>query len=170
MLSGPHGAESGTIAVAAWGADHCKVTITLGPPVLRRSYTAVMNGKRAVVTAPADMAATAPLPVSPQLGCALLPAAIALDKLAGASASLSLDAGGRPLALNWTARGQPVSLSYSNYQSSGGQPQAGTVIETVGGKVRLQVQFTSVAPQTFTDGDFVLPPQPSLSSRPGGGL
>ncbi|MGH9481156.1 MAG: hypothetical protein ACRD1L_03605 [Terriglobales bacterium] len=162
-LVGPRGNESGTITVSAWGEDHCKVTIALGPPILRRSYTAVMNGNRVVITAPAGMAAAAPLPVGPRMGCALLTQGLAYDKLAAGesgAASLSLDAAGRPGSLSWTDRGRPASLGYAQYQVTSGLLLPASVTETVAGRQSLRVQFDSIAASNFTDADFPLPPAP----------
>jgi hypothetical protein len=50
VLHGPRGDELGAISIEAADAAHCRVTITLGPEVLHREYTAVLNGKRAQVS------------------------------------------------------------------------------------------------------------------------
>lgn len=171
-LAGPNGAESGTITVAAWGEDRCKITIELGPAILHREYTAVVNGKRASITAPAGMLASAPLPIGPGIGCALLPEGLAYDRIAGRGASLALDPSSRmPSSLQWTEDdGRPAGLAYSGYQP-GAAPLAASVTETVGGSVCLRIQFRSIADHSFTDADFALPPPPQLAkpARPAGG-
>ncbi len=140
-LAGPHGPESGVITVTAWGASYCKVTIRLGPPLSRREYTAVLNGNRSAVSGPASLFVSAPLPVSPRLGCALLPA------------SFATGLGGAPQALSWGFRGQRAALAYGG----------ATVTETVGGKPVLEIQFTAIAPATFTAADFPVPPLPGAA-------
>jgi len=172
-LAGPHGAESGTITVAAWGEDRCKITIALGPAILHREYTAVVYGERASITGPTGMLASAPLPIGPGIGCALLPEGLAYDRIArGGAATLSLSPSGHmPASLAWTDdEGRAASLSYAGYRP-GAEPLAAEVAETVGGSVRLRVQFTSIALQSFTDADFALPPPPKSAklARPAGG-
>ncbi|HEV2447074.1 MAG TPA: hypothetical protein VGS58_14180 [Candidatus Sulfopaludibacter sp.] len=156
-LAGPRGAESGTITVAAWGADHCKVTITLGPEVLRRQYTAVVNGQQASITAPADLLALVALPLGPRLGCALLPQGLAYGKLA--AGGLTADpATARPVSLAWIWRGRPAALSYGDYQAAG---YAATVTASVGGTERLQIHFDALEPASLAESDFALPPPPA---------
>lgn len=172
-LVGPHGAESGTITVAAWGEDRCKITIELGPAILHREYTAVVNGNHANITAPAGLAASVPLPIGPILGCALLPSGLAWDRIAaGNGVALSLDpATQTPTALRWTDdEGRAASLADAAYQS-GATPLAASVTETVGGSERLRIQFNSIANQSFTDSDFALPPPAKFTkaARPAGG-
>jgi hypothetical protein len=155
-LAGPHGAEPGVITVAAWGAGYCKVTIRLGPALSRREYTAVLNsGGRSAITGPASLFATAPLPVSPRLGCALLPA------------SFAAGAGGAPRVVSWTFRGQSAALAYGSDQPSGAQPAAAAVTETIAGKTVLQIRFTSVGPAAFTAADFPVPRLPAGAAKGG---
>lgn len=169
-LAGPRGSESGTITISAWGADHCKIEIQLGPPILRRTYTAVMNGKRVVASGPVGLIKAVPLPLAPAIGCALLPEGLALAKVAGGSVALTTDqATGLPATLSWTERGQARALAYSGYQTQAGLPLAGTVTESVDGSPRLSVRLTSIAAQAFSEGDFVVPPPKRAAARKAGG-
>ncbi len=124
------------------------------------------------------MAAAAPLPLGPPLGCALLPQGLPYDKLAaGGAASLTADpATGRPLALVWTALapggGEAATLAYGNYQVSGGLSYPATVTESVAGQTRLAIRFTSIETHSFAESDFALPPPPKgfPTRTTGGGL
>lgn len=161
-LSGPHGDEAGTITVSASGEQYCKITITLGPQVLRRAYSAVLNGKTSVTTGPADLVAAVPLPATGSIGCGLVPEGLAYERLTGGSrAALALDANGNPVSLGWTVRGQAATVTYSGYGAVSGPVLAAKVTESVGGVLRLRIQFTAAANQAFSASDFALPPRPS---------
>ncbi|MGH9393217.1 MAG: hypothetical protein ACRD1E_03540 [Terriglobales bacterium] len=167
-IAGPRGLESGTVTVAAWGPDHCRVAITLGSPLLRRSYTAVMSGKSAVISAPAGILRSVPLPVGPGLGCALLPSAVAAPS-GTHGATLTSDASGRPASLRWSAHGRATELSYSDYAASNGVQYAATLVETVQGKAALTVHIETVSLATLSDADFLLPPpQKKIAQHAGG--
>lgn len=155
------------ITVAAWGETHCKLTITLGPPILGRVYTAVMNGNRVSISGPEALAASAPLPVNPNLGCALLPEGLALSRLvAGGEATLTLDPVTRqPAGLSWQEDGHSVALTYSGNQVIAGLPLPMTVTEAVGGATKLTVRFASVTAQVFTESDFAVPPAPGQKPK-----
>jgi len=161
-VRGPHGDEQGAITLEVVDAAHCRVTITLGPLVLHRAYTAVLNGTRVEVSGEAGLVEAAPLPVSPGLGCALLPTAIAGTKLADAGASLHADATGAASGLSWTTRGHAAEVSFTDYAATGGVSYARTVTETLDGAPVLSIHLEGAAPKVFTGGDFALPPPPAL--------
>ncbi|HWG37567.1 MAG TPA: hypothetical protein VN690_07605 [Terriglobales bacterium] len=100
-----------------------------------------------------------PLPLGHGLGCALLPGSIAVASLAVRGATLTGNATGRPASLDWQARGHAAEVRYS----------ANTVTETVDGKPVLSASFASIAPATFADSEFTLPPLPARARRAGGG-
>jgi hypothetical protein len=156
------GDESGAISIEAADAAHCRVTITLGPAVLHRAYTAVLNGARVAMSGPAGVVVAAPLPVSPGLGCALLPAAIAGAKLADIGASLHNDAAGLATGLSWKPGGRAAEVAFRDYSATDGISYARTVTETVDGTPVLNVHLDAVAPKALTDSDFALPPPPPL--------
>jgi hypothetical protein len=162
VVHGPSGDEQGDIVIAAADAAHCRVTIKLGPAVLHRAYTAVLNGKRAEVSGPAWVAESAPLPVTPDLGCALLPAAIAGTKLADSGAALHADAQGMATGLSWKPRGRDAEVAFADYTAAAGAAYARTVTESLDGVTVLTVHLESAAPHAFTDDDFALPPPPRL--------
>jgi len=141
----------------------------LGAPGRPRRYSAVVNGGRASVTGPAGLVRTVRLPAGTGLGCALLPEGLAYGKLAGVGARLAADAAGRPLRLAWSVRGQAATLAWADYRSAAGLAYAATVTETVGGETRLAVHFDSVAPHSFNDSDFALPPPNPVPARAAGG-
>jgi len=146
---GPHGPESGTIEVAAWGADHCKITIVLGPAMLRRQITAVRNGRQANVNGPSELVAAIPLPLDPRIApgtaCALLPA--------GAG------------KVQWLEGEKPAELSAAGGALGG----ATSLTETVGGELRLEIHFTTSENHDFTAADFIPPPLPKPAAGKGGG-
>lgn len=123
----PRGLETGAIRVEAAGGV-CKVEIALDSPGRRRAYTLVMQGRKTVITAPAGVAEMAPLPVDPQIGCALLPRAAGVSSWSGANLAWGADPDGTP-----------------------------TLSESVAGSERLRIRFTSVTGQSFPASDFSLP-------------
>jgi hypothetical protein len=162
VVRAPQGDLQGEIVIAAADAAHCRVTITLGPAVLHREYTAVLNGKRAQVSGPAGVVESAPLPVAPGLGCALLPAAIAGSELAAAGAALYADAQGVARRLSWKPRGRAAEVVFTDYAAAAGTAYARTVTESLDGVTVLTVHLESGAPRAFAENDFVLPPPPAL--------
>lgn len=138
-LTGSRGRQlSGTISVSEAGPDHCSVVMDLGSTLVRRRYTAVMDGNRVEISGPAGLLRSAPLPLRRGQGCGLLPV--------GHAATLSL-----------SLRGQAISLVYT----------AAAVTESVGGEVRLRAVFSSIAPHTFAARDFALPPTPAAAPAGG---
>ncbi|HWG37917.1 MAG TPA: hypothetical protein VN690_09400 [Terriglobales bacterium] len=140
----------------------------MGPPSLRRSYTAVANGKRVSITGAAELAAEVPLPIGGAVGCPLLPAGIAPDRVAAAGGTLALDAASRPARLNWTAGSRAMSLAYADYSTADGPELARTMTESADGAVRLVVKLESASTQTFAESDFPIPPRPAAALRKGG--
>ena len=159
-LVGPHGAETGAITISTAGENYCRVVIELGPAVLHRQYVAVLSGSRGRITGPADLVQSVPLPVSPRLGCALLPQGVAIDRLAAGGATLSTDSAGRPLSLSWSERGKAAALTYAGYSVAGGAAEAATVTEDIAGKPVLGAHFSSFSSKAFSPKDFALPPLP----------
>lgn len=122
----------------------------LGPAARRREYTAVLNGKRARVSAPAALLAAAPLPYLPGAGCLLLPQ------------------GGLPASRSLAARGRTVEFRYADYQVSAGVHYPASVSVSFDGATRLIIRFTAAQSRAFTDADFGLSAQPTPPAKPGG--
>lgn len=144
-LHGPRGDETGAITVAWAGAGNCKVTITLAGENGRngaRTLTAVSDGHGSSVRGPADLVRAVPLPMAAAQGCPLLPRP------------------GLAPAVTWTAGGQQATLEVDGQK----------VTESVAGEMRLDADFTSIAPAAFTAADFAPPPPARpITKKPRGG-
>jgi len=144
--------EAATISVVADVIGRCKVTIIVGPTILRRQLTATFNGNRSSISGPPDLIAVMPLPTRADgvAGCPLLPF------------------GTRPAPANWTRGGKAASIQYTDFQAAGANAYPASVTETVDGQPRLEIKYTSAQGQAFTDADFALPPlpKPKLKSAP----
>lgn len=161
-LTTARGVLSGTIAIAAAAPNLCKVTIDLRPAVNRRRLTAVFDGATAVIQGPARLLRTAPLAVSPAIGCALLAPRVAM-----AGPVLTTVPGTAHLAtLVWTRGARRLELHYAYSSPSAALPAS--VTETVDGVTRLAIRYGTVGEHVFQAADFS-PPQPDAAAAGAGG-
>jgi hypothetical protein len=182
-VTSSRGSETGTIEIAAWGASHCRVTLDFSIPGESRRYEAVLDGPRVHVAGPQDLTSVLVAPAWRE-GCALLPQGLLLAELGAGKAVLSrsadgsllldraaglakapelaLNPAGLPQSLSWRdKRGDPVVVSYGDYQAGPGAAYPATVTETVAGKTRLEIRLTSFSAHPgFSNGDFPVPSMP----------